>query len=62
MSIFKKHIPTPERYVESDLRNEVLAALDRARKAGIHSVVIQRIIHAVADSEARRRALTEAVI
>jgi hypothetical protein len=27
MSIFKKHNPTPERYMESDLRNEVFAAL-----------------------------------
>jgi hypothetical protein len=42
MSIFKKHNPTPERYMESDLRNEVFAALGRARKAGIHSVVSRR--------------------
>jgi hypothetical protein len=62
MSIFKKHNPTPERYMESDLRNEVFAALDRARKAGIHSVIIQRVIHCVADSEAQRRAITEPVL
>jgi len=42
MSIFKNHNPTPERYMESDLRNEVFAALGRARKAGIHSVVSRR--------------------
>jgi hypothetical protein len=57
--MFKKHVPTPRRYSESDLRNDVQAALERARQVRIHSVVIQRVIHGVADSEAQRRAITE---
>jgi hypothetical protein len=60
--MFKKHVPTPTRYSESDLRNDVQAALERARQARIHSVVIQHVIHGVADSEAQRRAMSEAVI
>jgi hypothetical protein len=60
--MFKKHVPTPTRYSESDLRNDVQAALERRRKAGIHSVILQRVIHGVADSEAQRRAMTAAVI
>jgi hypothetical protein len=56
----KKHNSTPPRY--EDLANDVRAALQRARQARIHSVVIQRIIRAVADSEAVRRAMIEAVI
>jgi hypothetical protein len=60
--MFKKYVPTPERYTEDDLRKDVAAALQRARQARIHSVVAQRIIHAVADAEAQRRATTEAVI
>ena len=59
--MFKKHNQTPE-YDEDALRRDVFAALERARQARIHSVVIQRVIHGVADSEAQRRAMTEAVI
>jgi hypothetical protein len=50
------------RYGEEDLRPDVQAALELAPQAGIHSVVCQRIIHTVADAEAQRRAMTEAVI
>jgi hypothetical protein len=60
--MFKKHNQTPERYDEDALRRDVFAALERARQARIHSVVIQRVIHGVADSEAQRRAVSEAVI
>jgi hypothetical protein len=60
--MFKKHVPTPTRYSESDLRNDVQAALERGRKAGIHSVILQRVIHGIADSEAQRRAMFEPVI
>jgi hypothetical protein len=60
--IFKKHNPTPERYTEDDLRKDVAVALQRARDAGIHSVVCQRVIHSVADAEAQRRAMSEPVI
>jgi len=59
--MFKKHNQTPE-YDEDALRRDVFAALERARQARIHSVVIQRVIHGVADSEAQRRAMFEAVI
>jgi hypothetical protein len=52
--MFKKCVPTQERYTDADLRKDVETALQRARKAGIHSVVCQRIIHSVADSEAVR--------
>jgi hypothetical protein len=61
-NMFKKYVPTPERYTEDDLRQDVAAALQRARQAGVHSVICQRVIHAVADAEAQRRATTEAVI
>jgi hypothetical protein len=60
--IFKKHNQTPDRYSDADLRRDVEAALQRARKAGIHSVVCQRVIHGVADAEAQRRAMHEPVI
>lgn len=60
MNIFQKH--TTPKYGEEDLRHDVAAALQRARQAGIHSVVAQCIIHAVADAEAQRRATIEAVI
>jgi hypothetical protein len=46
--MFKKHNQTPE-YDEDALRRDVFAALERARQARIHSVVIQRVIHGVAD-------------
>jgi hypothetical protein len=59
--MFKKHNQTPE-YDEDALRRDVFAALERARQARIHSVVIQRVIHGVADSEAQRRAMSEAVV
>jgi hypothetical protein len=62
IQMFKKYVPTPEHYTQDDLRKDVAAALQRARQAGVHSVVCQRIIHAVADSEAVRRATMEAVI
>jgi hypothetical protein len=60
--MFKKHNQTPERYDEDALRRDVFAALERAKDAHIHSVIIQRVIHGVADSEAQRHATTEAVI
>jgi hypothetical protein len=60
--MFKKHNLTPERYDEDALRRDVFAALERVKDARIHSVIIQRVIHGVADSEAQRRAMTEAVI
>lgn len=60
--MFKKHNPTPEHYNEDDLRRDVFAALERAKHARIHSVVIQRVIHGVADLEAQRRAMTESAI
>jgi hypothetical protein len=60
--MFKKHNQTPEHYEEDALRRDVIDALERARQARIHSVVIQRVIHGVADSEAQRRAMFEAVI
>ena len=59
--MFKKHNPTPE-YDEDALRRDVIAALERAKDAHIHGVIIQRVIHGVADSEAQRRAMTVAVI
>jgi hypothetical protein len=62
MSIFTKHVETPKRFTEEDLGNAVRDALRQAREAGIHSVVCQRIIHAIADAEAVRRATMEAVI
>jgi hypothetical protein len=60
--MFKKHNPTPERYDEDALRRDVFAALERARQARIHSVVIQRVLHGVADTEAQRRAMSESVL
>jgi hypothetical protein len=62
MSIFRKQPDEQPKYGSDDLRRGFEAALQRTRQVGVHSVVCQRIIHAVADSEAVRRATSEAVI
>jgi hypothetical protein len=50
MSIFQKH--TTSKYGEEDLRHDVASALQRARAAGVHSVICQRVIHSVAEQKA----------
>ena len=58
--MFKKHVPTPTRYRRRLPATMSQAALELGRKAGIHSVILQRVIHGVADSEAQRRSMFEA--
>jgi hypothetical protein len=62
MNIFWKQPDEQSKYSEENLRNDVAAALQRARNARIHSVICQRVIHSVADAEAQRRATTDAVM
>jgi hypothetical protein len=60
--MFKKHNPTSERYCLDDLRRDIADAIERASAARIHPVEIERAVHAIADSQAQRRATTTAVI
>jgi hypothetical protein len=62
MSIFRKQPDAEPRYSIDDLRNDISAAIGKARDAKIHPVQIERACHAAGDAAAQHRATTAAVI
>jgi hypothetical protein len=62
MRIFEKQPDIEPRYSLDDLRRDIGMAIEKARAARIHSIEIERAVHAIADWQAQRRATTTAVI
>jgi hypothetical protein len=62
MGIFRKQPDNKPSYSLDDLRNEIGEAIEKARAARIHPIEIERTVHAIADWQAQRRAVTTAVI
>jgi hypothetical protein len=63
MGIFRKQSDSHEpRYTLNDMRSEIGKAIEKARAARIHPVEIERTVHAIADWQTQRRAVTAAVI
>jgi hypothetical protein len=62
IQMFKKHVPTSERYTLDDMRSDIGKAIEKARAARIHPIEIERAVHAIADWQAQRRATTAAAI
>jgi hypothetical protein len=62
MGIFRKQPTNEPRYSLDDLRSDVGKAIEKARAARIHPIEIERTVHAIADWQAQRRAVTAAVI
>jgi hypothetical protein len=61
MGIFRHHPTEPPRYSLDNLRRDIASAVERARDAHVHSVEIERAVHAIADWQAQRRAMTTPV-
>ena len=62
MGIFRKQPDNEPSYSLDDLRSDIGKAMEKARAAHIHPIEIERAVHAIADWQAQRRAMTEAVI
>jgi hypothetical protein len=62
MGIFRKQPDSEPRYSLDDLRHDIGKAIGKAREAKTHPIEIERAVHAIADWQAQRRALTTPVL